>query len=66
MKAELEDRLAEEFELYNMCKEIAEVLETAEKPVHIVVDQIKEKYRTLRTDRPWIQTLCDTCCAKLS
>lgn len=34
--------------LYDMCKEIAEVLETAEKPVHIVVDQIKEKYGTLR------------------
>lgn len=34
--------------LYDMCKEITEVLETAEEPVHIVVDQIKEKYGTLR------------------
>lgn len=34
--------------LYDMCKEIAQVLEAAEKPVHIVVDQIKEKYGTLR------------------
>lgn len=33
--------------LYDMCKEMAEVIETAGKPVHIVVDQIKEKYGTL-------------------
>lgn len=87
--------------LYDMCKEIAIVLETAEKPVTIEMVQIKEKYGTLRvyydlegennvarkisditqkyedlsekvceecgcegtlrTDLPWIQTLCDTC-----
>lgn len=34
--------------LYDMCKEISEVLETAEKPVHIAVDEIKEKYGALR------------------
>lgn len=94
--------------LYDMCKEVAIALETAEKPVAIVMDQIKEKYGTLnvyyhfegadpesndvyqkisdiaqkyedlsekvceecgcegtlRTDLPWIQTLCDTCYSK--
>lgn len=34
--------------LYDMCREITEVLETAGKPLHIVVDQIKEKYGILR------------------
>lgn len=33
--------------LYDMCKEIAIALETAEKPVHIVMDCMKEKYGTL-------------------
>ncbi|MDE7253819.1 MAG: hypothetical protein K2O32_12870 [Acetatifactor sp.] len=87
--------------LYDMCREIAIVFETAEKPVTIEMVQIKEKYGTLRvyynlegendvarkisditqkyedlsetvceecgregtlrTDLPWIQTLCDTC-----
>ena len=87
--------------LHDMCREIAIVFETAEKPVTIEMVQIKEKYGTLRvyynlegendvarkisditqkyedlsekvweecgregtlrTDLPWIQTLCDTC-----
>lgn len=34
--------------LYDMCKEIAEVLEAEEKTDHIVVDQIKEKFGSLR------------------
>lgn len=34
--------------LYDMCREIVEILEREEEPVHMVVDEIKEKYGTLR------------------